>query len=53
MGLRPTRAEVKIQSLPLTRGRLGGGCLLFSQRRVGRGCSLGRAKNPGPPGLLC
>ena len=32
MGLRPTGAEMKIQSLPLTRGRLGGGCLLFSQQ---------------------
>jgi hypothetical protein len=27
MGLRPTRASMKIQFLPLTRGRLGGGGL--------------------------
>jgi len=34
MGLRPTRAGMKIHSLPLTRGRLGGGRLspLFSQQ---------------------
>ncbi len=32
MGLRPAHARMKIQSLPLTRGRLGGGCLLFSQQ---------------------
>ncbi len=35
MGLRPTRAGVKIHYLPLTRGRLGGGCLSeFSIFRV-------------------
>ena len=34
MGLRPTRTGMKIQSLPLTRGRLGGGRLspLFSEQ---------------------
>jgi hypothetical protein len=36
MGLRPNHARMKIQSLPLTRGRLGGGRLLrlyFHNRR--------------------
>ncbi len=32
MGLQAARAGMKIQSLPLTRGRLGGGCLLFSMQ---------------------
>ena len=42
MGLRPARAGMKIQSLPLTRGRLGGGRLspLFSEQ--GQGGDLAR-----------
>jgi len=34
MGLQPTRIGMNIQSLPLTRGRLGGGrlSLLFSEQ---------------------
>ncbi len=36
IGRRPTRSQVRIQSLPLTRGRLGGGFLTACSERVRR-----------------